>query len=53
MVERLLFAMRHGETRWNTEGRFQGRSDHSLALPGRRQAMENGGRLKAYSNVSA
>ncbi|UVK51297.1 histidine phosphatase family protein [Mesorhizobium sp. AR02] len=48
MVKRLLFAMRHGETRWNTEGRFQGRSDHSLAVPGRRQATENGGRLKAH-----
>ncbi|QKC85305.1 histidine phosphatase family protein [Mesorhizobium sp. NZP2077] len=48
MVKRLLFAMRHGETQWNAEGRFQGRSDHSLAVAGRRQATENGGRLKAH-----
>jgi probable phosphoglycerate mutase len=48
MVKRFLFAMRHGETRWNAEGRFQGRSDHSLALSGRRQAKENGGKLKAH-----
>jgi probable phosphoglycerate mutase len=48
MVKQLLFAMRHGETRWNAEGRFQGRSDHSLTASGRRQATENGARLKAH-----
>lgn len=48
MVKGLIFAMRHGETRWNAEGRFQGRSDHSLTEPGRRQAVENGVKLKAH-----
>jgi probable phosphoglycerate mutase len=48
MVKHLLFAMRHGETRWNAEGRFQGRSDHSLTIEGRHQAEENGRRLKAH-----
>lgn len=48
MVKRLFFAMRHGETRWNAEGRFQGRSDYSLTVAGRRQAMENGRKLKAH-----
>jgi probable phosphoglycerate mutase len=48
MVKHLLFAMRHGQTRWNAEGRFQGRSDHSLAESGRRQAEGNGRKLKAH-----
>lgn len=48
MAKHLLFAMRHGETRWNAEGRFQGRSDRSLTAKGRRQAAENGKRLKAH-----
>jgi probable phosphoglycerate mutase len=48
MVKHLLFAMRHGQTRWNAEGRFQGRSDHSLTVEGRHQAAENGVRLKAH-----
>jgi probable phosphoglycerate mutase len=48
MVKHLLFAMRHGQTRWNAEGRFQGRSDHPLTASGRHQAKENGGKLKAH-----
>jgi len=48
MVKRLLFAMRHGETLWNAEGRFQGRSDHCLTAAGRNQASENGRKLKAH-----
>jgi probable phosphoglycerate mutase len=48
MVKGLLFAMRHGETLWNAEGRFQGRGDHPLTDAGRRQAAENGGRLKNH-----
>jgi probable phosphoglycerate mutase len=48
MVKSLLFAMRHGETLWNAEGRFQGRSDHSLTVEGNRQASGNGRRLKAH-----
>lgn len=40
--------MRHGETRWNAEGRFQGRSDNPLTSLGRRQASENGRKLKAH-----
>jgi len=48
MVKRLLFAMRHGQTLWNAEGRFQGRVDHSLSAEGNRQAKENGRKLKAH-----
>ena len=48
MVKHLLFAMRHGQTGWNAEGRFQGRSDHSLTALGRCQAKESGEKLKAH-----
>jgi probable phosphoglycerate mutase len=40
--------MRHGQTLWNAEGRFQGRVDHSLTAEGNRQAKENGRKLKAH-----
>jgi probable phosphoglycerate mutase len=50
MVKHLLFAMRHGQTQWNAEGRFQGRSDNSLAESGRRQAEGNGRKLRAHFN---
>ena len=48
MVKGLLFAMRHGETLWNAEGRFQGSSDFSLTDAGERQASENGKKLRAH-----
>jgi probable phosphoglycerate mutase len=32
-----LFIVRHGETEWNVEGRFQGKRDTSLSERGRRQ----------------
>jgi probable phosphoglycerate mutase len=40
--------MRHGETRWNAEGRFQGRRDPALSALGRRQARGNGEKLKGH-----
>lgn len=33
-----LYILRHGETEWNEEGRFQGQLDSSLTDRGRRQA---------------
>lgn len=35
-----IFLLRHGETRWNHEGRCQGSSDIELNRTGRRQASE-------------
>jgi probable phosphoglycerate mutase len=41
-----LFAIRHGETLWNAEGRFQGHGDSPLTETGRRQAAALGERLR-------
>lgn len=35
-----LFLIRHGETDWNREGRFQGQRDTSLSEKGRAQALK-------------
>jgi probable phosphoglycerate mutase len=40
-----LFLVRHGETHWNVEGRFQGQKDSALTDRGRRQAAQAGDRL--------
>ncbi len=40
-----LIAIRHGETEWNSEGRFQGHLDSALNREGRVQAQALAGRL--------
>lgn len=40
-----MFLVRHGETPWNIEGRYQGRTDTPLAASGRAQAQRLGERL--------
>ena len=37
-----VFLVRHGETAWNAEGRFQGQLDSPLMPHGREQAAQNG-----------
>jgi broad specificity phosphatase PhoE len=37
-----VFLLRHGETRWNAAGRFQGRRDSPLTARGREQAAQLG-----------
>jgi alpha-ribazole phosphatase len=41
-----IFLVRHGETTWNTQGRFQGHSDTPLSESGQRQAKGLGNYLK-------
>jgi phosphoserine phosphatase len=40
-----VLLVRHGETPWNREGRYQGRTDVELSADGERQARELGVRL--------
>ncbi len=37
-----VFLLRHGETRWNAVGRFQGQRDSPLTARGRDQAAQLG-----------
>ncbi len=41
-----IILLRHGETKWNVEGRFQGRLDSPLTKKGKLQAKENALKLK-------
>ncbi len=42
-----LYVVRHGETRWNREGRFQGHADIELNMVGKAQAAKMALRLEA------
>ena len=44
-----LLAIRHGETVWNVEERFQGHEDSPLTANGRRQVAALGRRLKGMA----
>ena len=46
-----IYLLRHGETVWNTEGRYQGQLDSELTPKGERQAKENALKLSKYVDI--
>src|SRR5262245_21498679 len=42
-----LYVVRHGETRWNVEGRLQGQQDSPLTMRGLQQAQRYAEMLRA------
>jgi len=46
-----IYLLRHGETVWNTEGRYQGQLDSALTPKGKRQAKENALKLSKYVDI--
>lgn len=42
-----IILVRHGETQWNVEGRYQGKKDSPLTTKGKEQARVNALKLKA------
>ncbi len=48
MIKNTLYLVRHGQTLWNAEGRFQGRSEVPLSREGRRQALGNAQNLRVH-----
>ncbi|MEM9523876.1 MAG: histidine phosphatase family protein, partial [Pseudomonadota bacterium] len=49
MLAHEILVLRHGETEWNLAGRLQGTLDSRLTPKGRRQALDQGAILTAYS----
>ncbi|WP_099865200.1 histidine phosphatase family protein [Pararhizobium haloflavum] len=48
----LIYAIRHGQTDWNVEGRLQGARDVPLNAHGQRQARDNGRLLARLAGAS-
>ena len=46
-----LYILRHGETLWNQQGRFQGQKDSPLTDKGRRQALAQGEVLRSVKSL--
>jgi len=46
-----IYLLRHGQTEWNVEGRYQGQLDSPLTQLGKAQAKANALKLKHYINT--
>ena len=47
-----IYLLRHGETIWNVEGRYQGQLDSPLTDKGEEQARVNALKLQKYINIT-
>lgn len=47
-MSRVVYLFRHGETVWNTEGRYQGMKDSPLTARGRKQATQHATMMKQF-----
>ena len=45
-----IILLRHGETQWNIEGRYQGQLNSPLTQKGKQQAKENALKIERYLN---
>jgi len=46
-----IYLLRHGETVWNAEGRYQGQMDSALTAKGEEQAKANALKLSKYIDI--
>ncbi len=46
-MEQMIYLLRHGETTYNTQGRYQGQLDSPLTERGREQVQQNARMLKS------
>ena len=53
MTTKTIYLFRHGETEWNTEGRYQGHLNSPLTSRGVFQARENARILQRNSSLTA
>ena len=47
-----IYLLRHGQTEWNVEGRYQGQLDSPLTLKGKTQAKTNAEKLEKHLDYS-
>jgi len=52
MKQPTIYLLRHGQTEWNVEGRYQGQLNSPLTSLGREQAKQNALKLQKYLNIN-
>lgn len=48
LMQQMIYLLRHGETEYNTQGRYQGQLDSPLTELGREQVQQNARMLKTF-----